>query len=132
MAGMKRLLDEDAIVERVAKRCRAALLLAPVVFVEKRKTMSDDDDESIMVAVKKRRNRQEEVSAAVPPTTDDYIRGFEEGHKQATDKIMDHLYPTIDEFTRNAVRELNQKYEEMYDDICRALGVASIVPVYVN
>lgn len=128
---MKRPLDEDAIVESLQKRCREAI--APIFC--KRKTASSKEEQD-----SKRARRQiimaDTVAAAgelkIEATDDDaFEAGVAKGRQEATEEIMQHLRPVIDDVTREAVRKLNDKYDQLFEDLCRSLGFTASSPVYV-
>jgi len=117
---MKRCVDENAVVEVMQKRCRETI--EPIAVGIKRPSASPD--ESIH---KRPRSTQEEcvkVEDAVV-AVDRFEEGRAIGRTEATDEILASLSPIVEEITRDAVRELNEKYDEMFTDLCRSLGFTS-------
>lgn len=130
---MKRPLDEDAIVESLQKRCREAI--APIFC--KRKTASSNEEQDSKRARRQIIMADDTVAAAgelkTEATDDDdaFEAGVAKGRQEATEEIMQHLRPIIDDVTREAVRKLNDKYDQLFEDLCRSLGFTASSPVYV-
>lgn len=126
---MKRPLDEDAIVESLQKRCREAI--APIFC--KRKMASSEEEEQDSKRARRQIIMADTVAAAGELKMEAaFEAGVAKGHQEATEEIMQHLRPVIDDVTREAVRKLNDKYDQLFEDLCHSLGFTASPPVYVR